>query len=427
MTVDPEPDVAPSTLLALSDRFSDRTRRLLGAYMVGHTVWRIGKKYWDRAKAERTYTVAVSGSDPIYPEVHRWLLDSLPTERQRAVTAQSTRGDREIASPEGASSPPPELVLFYDGTRVQTVDIEGHRITVSLDRPEWSRDDRSDEDRRWTRRYERIIFTASSLAGRDAVRDFLTEIVRAQSKRLPRLVSVTRWSDWTHSSDVPPRPLPTVVLRSGQVERIVADVADFLSRESDYARLGIPYHRGYLLHGPPGTGKTSIAKAIAGHLGLDVYYLPLTALKDDAVLNSLIGAVSARSVLLLEDVDIVAGARDATDGEHVTLQGLLNALDGLATPHGLILVMTTNHVDVLDRRLIRPGRVDVTEEIGHLDDDQLSRLVEVFLGPVDLPGLGNVRLVPADVVDVLKRHLGDKKTAVDELRSLIEGDQGRTL
>lgn len=66
----------------------------------------------------------------------------------------------------------------------------------------------------------------------------------------------------------------------------------------------------------------------------------------------------------------------------VTMDGLLNALDGMLTPHGLITCMTTNHAEVLDPALVRPGRVDLAMEFGYLDADQLRRLLKAFMGRV---------------------------------------------
>lgn len=130
-----------------------------------------------------------------------------------------------------------------------------------------------------------------------------------------------------------------------------------------YKDKGVPYRRGYLLHGPPGTGKTSFTLAIAGALNMSICYLNLGArnLNDDS-LNRCLNNAPARSIILLEDIDAVFVQRDSVQkrrGASVSFSGLLNALDGVRSQEGRILFMTTNHPEKLDPALLRPGRADV--------------------------------------------------------------------
>ncbi|CAO1627041.1 unnamed protein product [Jaminaea pallidilutea] len=204
------------------------------------------------------------------------------------------------------------------------------------------------------------------------------------------------------------RQLDSVVLTEGQRERLVADISAFLSRGGWYGRRGIPYRRGYLLHGSPGSGKTSMVQALAGQLDLNICLLNLSerGLTDDK-LNHLLSMAPERSVLLLEDIDAAFPSRtpSSVDNEggadqggssssaatsrtpsqreyqtSVTFSGLLNALDGVASGESRIVVMTTNHVDRLDPALIRPGRVDLIEELGDADQGMVRDLFERFYG-----------------------------------------------
>lgn len=138
-----------------------------------------------------------------------------------------------------------------------------------------------------------------------------------------------------------------------------------------YSNCGIPYRRGYLLYGPPGTGKSSLSFAIAGVFGVDIYCISMNdpGLSDGELLR-LLSHLPRHCVLLLEDID---GAniqqrnddnddrRSTHDGRNksgVSLSGLLNAIDGVASPEGRILIVTTNFPERLDAALIRPGRID---------------------------------------------------------------------
>ena len=177
------------------------------------------------------------------------------------------------------------------------------------------------------------------------------------------------------------RSLDSVILDHGIKEKITSDVKDFLSSGQWYRDRGIPYRRGYLLHGPPGSGKSSFIYALAGELEYNICLLNLSerGLTDDR-LNHLLTNIPDRSIMLLEDIDAAFVGRDQTDEKayrsNVTFSGLLNALDGVASAEERIIFMTTNHEERLDPALIRPGRVDMKELLGDASDYQIK---EMFL------------------------------------------------
>ncbi|RDI84475.1 hypothetical protein Vi05172_g5528 [Venturia inaequalis] len=198
------------------------------------------------------------------------------------------------------------------------------------------------------------------------------------------------------------------LFKAAVIGTLVEDVNEYLSPASPnwYAVRGIPYRRGYLFHGPPGTGKSSLSFALAGLFGLNVHVISLlepTLTETD--LAMLFNNLPKRCIVLLEDIDTAGLVRtdnedeldskltdgtkdDATttadllkevkkagrrgggravggtmmDGESntgISLSGLLNAIDGVASQEGRVLVMTTNHPEKLDPALLRPGRVDM--------------------------------------------------------------------
>lgn len=267
-----------------------------------------------------------------------------------------------------------------------------------------------------------------------------------------------RWGGaWSKTASRPSRPMSTVILAADQKKMITADMNEFLHPLSAgwYARRGIPYRRGYLFHGPPGTGKTSLSFALAGLFGLDVYAVSLQEpALTEGDLMLLFNGLPRRCIVLLEDVDAAGlilregqgedggsgkkskkskgadadkkketeggkdgekkdddakdkkkketsaaesytladlarelkslptttattsapqrggGGRGAANrgpqgghpnkepGAGISLSGLLNAIDGVASHEGRVLIMTTNHPEKLDAALVRPGRVD---------------------------------------------------------------------
>ncbi|KAG8807017.1 hypothetical protein FRC19_006919 [Serendipita sp. 401] len=196
-----------------------------------------------------------------------------------------------------------------------------------------------------------------------------------------RLLIYTHWhSEWRAFG--PPRlkrPLSSVVLDDGVSEKVLADVHRFLGRKQWYAKRGIPFRRGYILHGPPGSGKTSFIQALAGSLGYDIYLinLSLRGLADDK-LTLLLSQAPPRAIILIEDVDAAFNKRVQVteDGYQsaVTFSGFINALDGVASSEERIIFMTTNHIQRLDPALIRPGRVDYIQLIGDASPSQARRL-----------------------------------------------------
>ncbi|KAM6521991.1 hypothetical protein FALCPG4_011685 [Fusarium falciforme] len=265
-----------------------------------------------------------------------------------------------------------------------------------------------------------------------------TTIYRPRNKESRR----DAWSMWQQVARRPIRPMRTVVLEKEEKHDILRDINEYLHPATPrwYASRGIPLRRGYLFHGPPGTGKTSFSFALAGVFGIDIYVIslqdPTIGEEDLAVLFT---RLPRRCIVLLEDID-TAGLRrpadddkdddeekksekdteskgdektkkekatkekkakkakdDTTDSdsssseedrkrrkknkkrkgsknkesttsrttnnilsvESISLSGLLNAIDGVASHEGRILIMTTNKPESLDEALIRPGRVDV--------------------------------------------------------------------
>ncbi|CAG8663026.1 10617_t:CDS:2 [Ambispora gerdemannii] len=175
------------------------------------------------------------------------------------------------------------------------------------------------------------------------------------------------------------RLLDSVILDKDIKEKIVRDVSDFINNGKWYNKLGIPYRRGYLLYGPPGSGKSSFIQALAGELEYNICILNLSerGLTDDRM-NHLLSNAPERSIMLLEDIDAAFTKRLSANQQSyqptVTFSGLLNALDGVASSEERIIFMTTNHVDRLDRALIRPGRVDVKEHFGNASEYQIRSM-----------------------------------------------------
>mmetsp|Transcript_100001 Transcript_100001/g.260749 ORF Transcript_100001/g.260749 Transcript_100001/m.260749 type:complete len:667 (-) Transcript_100001:67-2067(-) len=231
--------------------------------------------------------------------------------------------------------------------------------------------------------------------------------------------------NWLHPQDKdrkqPGRSISSVVLPRcpltglDQAEALLEDAREFLNSELWYTERGIPYRRGYLLHGIPGGGKSSLVMAVASELRLPIYMLQLSSEQmNDETLNTLLqyGMHDPPTILLLEDVDLLHSVtlhrasgtrekdeakedreeldtllRDASSGREaerksrrgrLSLSGLLNALDGPTATTGRLLFMTTNARDRLDSALLRSGRIDYEVEFKEAQPEQMQRLFTRF-------------------------------------------------
>lgn len=172
----------------------------------------------------------------------------------------------------------------------------------------------------------------------------------------------------------------------GLIDDVLSDMHQFLKNKEKYELMGIPWRRGYLFYGPPGSGKTTLVQTIATELRLSLYYLSLAALRSRDDLASLLDEVKPGSIVLIEDVDCIAAAAERMNsGENgdkgsasparrdsdITPSDLLNYIDGIIASQGRILIMTTNYPEKLDRALVRAGRVDRKWEITFARREQL--------------------------------------------------------
>jgi hypothetical protein len=424
-------------------------------YTAGRRLWAI---YNRRRKTEQFYQIKIDENDDLYDEVCSWFMEQIPEEEQYSVEAETLyqrardKKSREeldsdfinslIRSGSTSLDDGDEdgeryeyiINLMYNEKRSKPIEIDGHEIRVQHVIPGFNTEEdadgsyeESEEDRRKRGQYASsryVIINCPTIEAKRAVIRKLESTLKEPefAEKQPSFFQASSWGEFKSNRGVPLRKLESVILKPGQIETIVEDIQRFLKAEERYGELGIPYHRGILLHGQPGTGKTSIAAAIANHLKLDVYYVSLSSVKDNAALESLLNGVRQRSVLLLEEVDTCVAAtdngRDKEPQAGITMDVLLQKLDGMSTPHGLITIMTTNRLHVLDEALIRPGRADLKVEITAVDTAQLHGICKHFLGyiPEGLPELRvEYGVTPADLVEVFKQNIYDVKAAGEQL------------
>ncbi|KAJ3180501.1 hypothetical protein HDU87_002010 [Geranomyces variabilis] len=320
------------------------------------------------------------------------------------------------------------------------------------------------------------------------------------------------WSSEIYSS----RGLDSVALDKQQEAILLRDLTSFHDDKPFYVRMGLPYRRGYLFSGPPGTGKTSLINAISATYNRDIYYMNLKEIADDAALQSAFDSVPRNCILVFEDIDAQSGvvhsrerrsalrellvqteererrekrearqrkriqrrekklakkkrkeetgvstegeSDDDTDVQEVndglrtpvsmleetdassvagkpdvnfgdlkfptrlgpaemssvmgrfTLSTLLNCMDGHTLANGTIIVMTSNHPEVLDPALIRPGRIDLHLHLSYCTRYQMQKMFRSVMDDAtaepDFSSVDDHVIAPCDAlrIMILYRH-----------------------
>jgi hypothetical protein len=189
-----------------------------------------------------------------------------------------------------------------------------------------------------------------------------------------------------------PRPMSSIIMPKAEKDALVSDVVGFRNSRDWYGQRGLPWRRGYLLEGPPGTGKSSLIMALAGVARKGVYIInPQTVRNDNELLKAF--SEAGDGVVVIEDIDAIdvsntrpakepkegkTATRSGQSPKGITLSGLLNAIDGVAARDGRILFITSNHPDKLDAALIRPGRVDMRMHLGLLTRELGAEMFDRF-------------------------------------------------
>ncbi|CAO3647713.1 unnamed protein product [Cunninghamella blakesleeana] len=262
----------------------------------------------------------------------------------------------------------PLIGLYPRTNTINTIKYKGYEVEVAHK----NSDDDDEKSNRIS--YLDISMEVNRHESIDVLKNVLQEWADIYNDSEDNTIDILNWNgydNWDFKDSFEPRGLHSVNLPNGVKENIHQDMERFLDSKEWYKDRSLPYRRGYLLYGIPGSGKTSLTQALAGELGLNMAIIKLTEIISDEDFQEMMSAIPEKTLIIIEDIDHY----DKSNTEHsISISGLLNGLDGINGSNGSMVFMTCNDINKLEPALLRPGRIDVKIEFTYATHDQVESM-----------------------------------------------------
>ena len=207
------------------------------------------------------------------------------------------------------------------------------------------------------------------------------------------------------------KSIDTLYLRENDYKKLVNVLSRFKNCGHLYEKYGLPNKLGILLHGHPGTGKSTTIQVIGSYLQKNVYCVDLSSVESNEELQMIFDEINnalGGGIIVFEDIDAMTSIvhnrknNNVSEGAKLTLDYFLNLLQGSLTRDGTIFIATTNHIEKLDPAFYRIGRFDVNIEMKRCDSYQIATIFEKFVGRhIDKEVINKIeseKFTPAEII-----------------------------
>lgn len=374
----------------------------------------IPKTLYNKVKSQFVYSVKVYQYDELFTILEKWLYDH---HKSSYKDVEAGLEDQDSGRGPGYYDTQIKRTLVYKQEENNFfIKYNGKKLIISKSKEKM---DKAES----TKDFYFRKFILSGWKAKDTIDALLKEAVKYNDEKKNKgtvyVYANNAYGDWYAPKNAKAKPLDKVILQADVKKKIIEDLDEFMKSEKWYDESSIPYKRGYGFYGPPGTGKTTLALAIAAYTKKPVYCMNLNCITDDSKIPFLFSEMRSNSILLLEDIDRVFSGRDnVKQDSKVTFSTFLNCIDGAFSKHGIITIVTTNHLDKLDPALLRTGRIDLLQEIPKPTILEVQEYLSVFYSTPITLNKYNSNLTMSDIQETCLKN----KTNVNKALEILENN-----